>query len=165
VQCAYPDATLTLVGSGSQEQALRDLVHALELDNVTFAGAVDPKDIWRYYAEADLYVQTPHIDNMPSSVLEAFASGLPVVSTEAGGVPAILTDGVHGLLAAVDDHEAVARHVLLLLQDQRLARRLAMTAYQSTESLVWDRVRGQWVAAYRSLLPETTGHQPATRPI
>ena len=47
----------------------------------------------------NLYVQTPDIDNMPLSVLEAFASGLPVVSTRAGGVPAILRDGVDGLLS------------------------------------------------------------------
>ena len=63
-----------------------------------FAGRVPPADMWRYYADADIYLQTPNIDNMPASVLEAFASGCAVVATNAGGVPAILTDGVHGLL-------------------------------------------------------------------
>ena len=69
---------------------------------MTFAGRVDPGEIWRAYAEADIYVQTPNIDNMPTSVLEAYASGLPVVATAAGGVPAILTDGEHGILAPVE---------------------------------------------------------------
>jgi hypothetical protein len=78
---------LTLVGAGSQDQALRALSASLHLNNVRFAGAVAPADIWQYYAEADIYVQTPDIDNMPSSVLEAFASGCAVVSTNAGGVP------------------------------------------------------------------------------
>jgi glycosyltransferase involved in cell wall biosynthesis len=164
VQRARPDATLTLVGSGSQESALRDLAETLDLKNVTFVGAVDPREIWKYYAAADVYIQTPNIDNMPSSLLEAFASGLPVVSTEAGGVPAMLTDGVHGLLAPIDDHEAIARQVLLLLEDSRLARRLAMSAYESTDALIWERVRNQWIAAYRGLLEHTAAEPQAVRP-
>ena len=68
-----------------------------------------PEEIWRYYADADIYLQTPDIDNMPSSVLEAFASGCAVVSTNAGGVPAILTDDVHGLLVDCGDHAGGSR--------------------------------------------------------
>ena len=70
---------------------------------MTFAGRVPPAEIWRYYADADIYVQTPDIDNMPSSVLEAYASGCAVVATNAGGVPAILTDEAHGLLIGCND--------------------------------------------------------------
>jgi glycosyltransferase involved in cell wall biosynthesis len=162
VQRAYPDATLALVGSGSQEENLKALASELGLRNVTFAGAVDPQEVWRYYDAADVYIQSPNIDNMPSSVLEAFASGLPVVSTDAGGVPTILTDGVHGLLAPVDDHQRLAGHTLLLLQDDRLARRLAMSAYESTDALVWERVREQWISAYRNLLAQ---HLPDPAPV
>ena len=105
VQDKYPDSTLTLVGSGSEDQALRRLAVELNLQHVRFAGRVAPSEIHRYYADADIYLQTPDIDNMPSSVLEAFASGCPVVATHAGGVPAILTDRVHGLLVPCDDAE------------------------------------------------------------
>ena len=80
VQGVYPEASLTLVGSGSQRHALEQLAAALKLRNVTFTGAVAPHDIWRYYADADIYLQTPDIDNMPASVLEAFASGCVVTS-------------------------------------------------------------------------------------
>src|SRR5687767_5551997 len=117
VQDRYPDATLTLVGAGSQDPAVRRLAADLRLQNVTFAGRVAPDDIWRYYAEADIYLQTPDIDNMPTSVLEAFASGCPVVATRAGGVPAILTDGHHGLLVPCGDHRAAADAMLRLLDE------------------------------------------------
>jgi glycosyltransferase involved in cell wall biosynthesis len=152
VQRRYPAATLTLVGAGSEEQALRHMASELGLRGVTFAGQVTPDDIWRYYADADVYVQTPAIDNMPSSILEAYASGLPVVSTDAGGVPAILTHGVHGLLAPTDDCEQVAYHIVTLLEDAELARRLALAAHEATDALVWERIRDQWLSAYRRLL-------------
>jgi L-malate glycosyltransferase len=151
IQDRYPDATLTLVGGGSQEAALRQLATKLALRHVTFAGRVAPDDIWRYYADADIYLQTPDIDNMPASVLEAFASGCVVVSTIAGGVPAILSDGVHGLLAPVNDHAAVGAAVLRLLDQPGLATRLTEAAFATCSRYQWSAVREQWVQLYRSL--------------
>jgi glycosyltransferase involved in cell wall biosynthesis len=161
VQSRHPDATLTLVGSGSQEAALKALAAELCLRNVTFTGKVEPAEIARHYADADIYVQTPSIDNMPGSVVEAFASGLPVVATNVGGVPAILTDGVHGLLAAADDAEGIAARILHLLDHPDEARQLAAAARQTCEAYRWPVVREGWIAAYRSLLP---GH-PRTTPV
>ena len=151
VQRRHPDASLTLVGGGSQESALRRLASELELRNVTFAGRVATSEIWRYYAEADIYLQTPNIDNMPASVLEAFASGCAVVATNAGGVPAILTDGVHGLLVDCGDHAVAADAVLRLLDDAALAEQLTGAARESCEQYRWPEVRARWLALYRSL--------------
>jgi L-malate glycosyltransferase len=152
VQDEHPSATLTLVGGGSQETRLRELASELRLANVRFAGPVPPEEIWRYYAEADVYLQTPDIDNMPSSVLEAFASGCAVVSTKAGGVPAILTDNIHGLLVPCGDHRAAAAAVLRLLNDPALADRLSTAARESCEQYRWSSVRAQWLALYDSLV-------------
>lgn len=155
VQARYPDATLTLVGSGSQEAALRRLAAELQLRNVTFAGAVSPATIWGYYAEADIYVQTPDIDNMPTSVLEAFASGCAVVSTGAGGVPAILTDGVHGLLVPCGDYLAAAERVHRLLDNPDLSRQLTIQARESCERYRWSAVRELWLSLYHSMVKPT----------
>ena len=152
VQDRWPDATLTLVGAGADERALRSLVRDLHLEGVTFAGRVTPEEIARYYAENDIYVQTPDIDNMPTSVIEAFASGLPVVSTEAGGIPAILTHDMHGLLAPLNDHEAIAAHVLRLLGDPELASRLSRAAFATCDRCTWAAIRDKWIAAYQGAL-------------
>jgi glycosyltransferase involved in cell wall biosynthesis len=160
VQARHPDASLTLVGGGSEEPRLRDLAVSLGLRNVRFAGRVPPGEIWRYYDDADIYVQTPDIDNMPSSVLEAYASGLPVVSTGAGGVPAILTHEVHGLLAPVGDEAAVAGEVLRLLADQPLADRVTANALASCAGRTWPAVRDRWLGLYREL---ARGRSPSFR--
>jgi glycosyltransferase involved in cell wall biosynthesis len=160
VQKSWPNATLTLVGGGALESRLRALVDELKLEHVTFAGRVPPDDIAGYYADHDIYVQSPNIDNMPTSILEAYASGLPVVSTEAGGVPAILTHGEHGLLAPLDDHAALASRILLLLEQPGVARELAHNAFATCEAFSWQHVREQWVSHYQQVW-QSYERQPA----
>ena len=151
LQDRHPDAQLTLVGGGSQETALRELASNLALTGVTFAGRVPPDEICRYYADADIYLQTPEIDNMPTSVLEAYASGCPVVSSNAGGVPAILSDGVNGLLVPCGDHQAAAGAMMRLLEEPELARRVADRAFDDCARYQWSSVRQQWLDLYRGL--------------
>jgi glycosyltransferase involved in cell wall biosynthesis len=161
VQDRYPEATLTLVGAGSEEQRLREVARELRLEHVRFVGRVPPGDIWQYYRDADIYLQTPDIDNMPSSVLEAFASGCAVVSTNAGGVPAILTDEVHGLLVDCGDHAAAGERMLRLLGDPALVERLTAAGRSSCAEYQWHVVRSRWLALYESMVtPERTVSEP-----
>ena len=161
VQDHYPDATLTLVGGGSEEARLRSLVEMLGVRHVTLVGRVNPAEIADYYASHHIYLQSPNIDNMPTSILEAYASGLPVVSTDAGGISAILTHGEHGLLAPRDDHQGLASHVLSLLESPALAERLTRTALGTCDAYTWSAIREQWVRVYRSVLRQKT---PAASP-
>src|SRR4051812_5861468 len=151
VQARWRDATLTLVGAGPEEARLRQLVDDLRLRHVTFTGCVPPDDIHDQYAAHDIYVQSPSIDNMPLSVVEAYASGLPVVATDVGGVPSILTHGEHGLLAPCDDHAALASRILLLLEQPGFARELAHNAYAMCDAFSWKNVREQWLSQYRQV--------------
>ena len=163
VQQRRPDAELTVVGGGTLDGSLRSLAGELGLRNVTFTGRVAPEEIASHYAANDIYVQSPNIDNMPTSILEAFASGLPVVATKAGGVPAILTDREHGLLAPLDDHRALAAHILRLLEQPAMAAELVRNAYATCQAYTWQTVRDQWLANYQGVV---SGHarQPAASP-
>lgn len=167
VQARFADATLTLVGSGPQEAALRALAAELGLTGVRFVGRVAPQEIPAYCSLADIYIQTPAADNMPLSILEAFASGLPVVSTDVGGVPAVLTHGKHGLLAPDGDAEAIAAQVIDLVERPEYAKQLAAAAHASCAQYDWQNVRGSWLRLYRRLATAARGqHQPleAERP-
>lgn len=165
VQDRFPSARLTLVGGGPDERQLRDLASQLRLMNVEFVGRVDPACIHEYYAAADIYVQTPNIDNMPTSVLEAFASGLPVVSTEAGGVPVIVAHGVHGLLAPLNDHERIAAHVVRLIEDPALTGRLTYAAYESCQRCTWSSIRTQWLDVYHGVRRQPLETAPVAGPL
>ena len=151
VQASYPEASLVLVGGGSEERRLQTLAARLGLRHVTFAGRVPHAEIHRFYAAAGIYIQTPVVDNMPGSVIEAFASGLPVVSTRVGGIPVILEDGAHGLLAPPDDDAAVAAQVITLLQNQEYARQLAAAACARCSEYDWPVLREQWRSVYRAV--------------
>jgi glycosyltransferase involved in cell wall biosynthesis len=163
IQRRRADASLTLVGGGPDEPALRALAADLRLRNVQFRGRLSPEAIAAAYEAHDIYLQSPDIDNMPLSVLEAFASGLPVVSTGVGGVPVMLTHGEHGLLAPPNDHRALATHVLRLLDDPAMARRLACAARATCDAFTWSHVRRQWLRVYFSLLTEARAVEPGAR--
>jgi glycosyltransferase involved in cell wall biosynthesis len=152
VQARHPGATLTIVGHGSQASRLESQVASLGLAHVRFAGRLTPAHMPELLAEHDIYVQTPDIDNMPSSVLEAFAAGLPVVSTAAGGVPAIVDDQVTGLLAPPGDAAGIAGAVMRLLEEPVLAERVAVAARASCARFRWPIVRAQWLELYRELV-------------
>jgi len=149
IQDRLPEASLTLVGAGADERALRQLCTDLRLGNVHFVGRVAPGAIAAIYADHDVYIQSPDIDNMPVSVIEAFASGLPVISTDAGGMRTILEHGRHGLLVAVNDHAALGREALALLSDPDTARGYARAAHDTCAAYTWTAVRPQWLRAYR----------------
>lgn len=162
VQDRWPEAVLTLVGGGGEDASLRRLAAALGVRGVTFTGRVPPNRIPELYAAHDIYLQSPDIDNMPASLLEAFASGLPVVSTDVGGIPAILTHDVHGLLAPRNDHQALAAHVLALIDTPALAARLSQDAYATCQAYTWRAVREQWLGLYRGVLPSPAGRPAPT---
>lgn len=150
VQQQHPEASLLVVGYGSEAGALRVLARELGLRNVTFVGRVPHADMPRHYDAHDVYVQTPMVDNFPGSVVEAFACGLPVVSTKVGGVPWILEHGTHGLLAPKNDHLAIANSILALIADPALAHRLAMAARDSCLRFAAPVVRETWREVYRN---------------
>ena len=151
LKALFPDAILTVAGSGSQAEELRRLVSSLNLDGVRFVGAVEQSFIPALYDAADIFVNSSIVDNQPVSVLEALASGLPVVTTGTGDIASMVRDGDTGLLVPTGDPAALAKAVTSLLDDPDRARLMARRAKQAMERHTWVEVRKQWTAVY-------TGH-------
>jgi L-malate glycosyltransferase len=151
VQKTFPDARLDLVGGGPLEGDIRNLVREMKLTGVDFKGVAARSEIGRFYNEADIFINASRLDNMPVSILEAFASGMPVVSTEPEGMRYVVEPGRTGLLSAPGDAAALAQNVIRLLQDSELAGRLVLNARQEVQRYSWPVVRGQWLDIYRAL--------------
>ena len=151
IQEKIPTARLIVAGDGGQRPMLESLAQSLGLRNVEFVGRVAPERMPELYDAADIYLNSPNIDNMPGSVIEAFASGLPVVTTDAGGIPYIVGDGVTGLIVRRDDHETMAARALALLEDDAMAQRLIHNARDECRKYEWQAVRDEWLSFYNSV--------------
>ncbi|MBL8374629.1 glycosyltransferase family 4 protein [Accumulibacter sp.] len=153
IRQAFPQARLTLAGSGPELARLQLLVAEIGLQgSVHFSGRVANADMPELYSSADCMLNPSTVDNMPISIIEAFASGVPVVSTCAGGIPDLVEPGVSGLLVPIGDHEAMAQEALRVLQDAGLAMALRQAGLAQARHYAWPQVRRQWLDAYRRVV-------------
>src|ERR1700674_4933967 len=151
VKKEYPEAQLDLVGNGPLEGDIRKLVAGLHLTGVNFTGVASRQEIGKYYDQADIFINASWLDNMPLSVIEAFAAGTPVVTTTPECMPYLVQHERTGLLSPVGDEKALAANVIRLLRDPALASRLAQNAHDESRNYTWEAVREQWLKTYRGL--------------
>ena len=148
IQWVVPEASLTLVGSGSQHEQLKRQVQEMGLTSVTFMGRVENKDIYRYLDGADVFVSAPKVDNMPVSVIEAMNAGLLVISSRVGGVPYMVEHGRTGLLFESENDEELTEKMLWAVQHQDEAKNMIAMAHQSVKQYQWDNVKNQLYSVY-----------------
>lgn len=154
IQIRYPDASLTIAHDGCCRPALENLARELKLRNTRFVGRIPHDQVSELYDSADIYLTSPNIDCMPGSLLECFASGLPIVATRAGGIPYIVKDRESALLVDVDDHEALAARAMELLENEDLVGRLTDRGLEEVQRYQPAPSRDQWVALYKELSAE-----------
>ena len=146
----FPDIELLMVGPDRHDfsaEQVREEAHRLGVDaRVRIMGAVPKTDVPRVLQEGDIFLNTTDVDNAPVTVIEAMASGLCVVSTDAGGVPHLVEDGLNTLLVGRDDPDAMAAAVRRILVCPDLASRLSKNARNTANSFDWNRVLPQWEA-------------------
>jgi glycosyltransferase involved in cell wall biosynthesis len=163
VQRQFPDARLTVAGDGSARGDLELVARELNLRNTTFVGRIAPDEMHKLYEAHDIYLNSSDIDNMPGSLIEAFASGLPVVTTDAGGIPYIVTDGDTGLMVPRGDHAALAACAIRLLEDTVLANHITENAHAACRQYEWAAVRNEWLGLYHELVREREPGLPESR--
>jgi glycosyltransferase involved in cell wall biosynthesis len=150
---AVPEARMTVAGSGPALDQLQQMARELDIhDKVRFAGRLDRPAIATLLQDATVALNPSRIDNMPNSILEAMASGVPVVSTDVGGVPFVVEHGVTALLVPAGDAAAMAAAILDLHRHPARWTAQRERALAEVQRYAWPIVRQQWLAAYRDAL-------------
>jgi glycosyltransferase involved in cell wall biosynthesis len=122
------------------------------LENVKFTGKLSPDEVVELYESADIMLNPTTVDNMPNSVLEALAVGIPVVTTDVGGIPFIVSDNQTALLVDVNNPEMMANKVEQLIIDPGLYEILVLNGVKEVEKYAWDVVKHQWLDLYRQVI-------------
>lgn len=136
-------ATLTLLGDGPLHEDLIRYAEDLDLEDVSFPGLVRNDAIFRYLDGADIMLSSPVVDNMPVSLLEGFSSGLLVISSNVGGVPYMIEDGVNGLLFESGNADALAGRMMYALTHADHVRVMCENAFAAAQTYSWKNVGGQ----------------------
>lgn len=145
---SYPDATLTMVGPDKDGslQSCKEYTSAHNLP-VTFTGKLSKKEWIKESTKHDIFINTTNYDNMPISVIEAMALGLVVISTNVGGVPYLINDGVDGYLAPAGDVQLFTTKVLSAITNTKERVYIAKNARKKAVSYDWQHVKSEWQQA------------------
>ena len=153
-------ARLMLIGYGEERQSLEGLVKELDLgDRVTFVGKVPNEKVPEYMAASDIFVLPSLSEGFPVVILEAMASGLPIVATKVGGLPEIVKDGENGFLVKPRGPEELADKVLALLENEELRRGMIRNNRNKVQQYSWENTVGQLEAIYSHVVKGTDKSQ------
>lgn len=148
----HASASLTVVGSGADARRLMDLVRDLGLSDITFTGRVERAEMPSLYECSNIFLNSSVIDNMPVAILEAYSAGLPVVTTDAGGIPYIVRNGESGLVVPKRDVAALATALERVITDAELRSRIVAGGRAFVEQCRWEVIRDNWARVYRELV-------------
>jgi glycosyltransferase involved in cell wall biosynthesis len=149
---AYPSARLSIAGSGPELESLQSLARTLDVESsVRFTGRLEVADMVALYQQADLVLNPSRADNTPNSILEALACGIPVVSSNVGGVPFLVEHGRTAWLVPPESPDHLAAGMDRVLRDSELRHALVSNGLELARECSWPVVRERWLSVYQEL--------------
>ncbi|TGD57171.1 glycosyltransferase family 4 protein [Flavobacterium humi] len=151
LQQKYQDASLCMVGpdkDGSLAET-RNYADEIGVVSVTFTGKLSKKEWIALSEEYDVFINTTHFDNTPVSVMEAMALGMPVVTTNVGGIPFLLNDGQEALLVTDNDAKGMGDAIIRLIEEKGLSDKIIGNARAKAANWDWDTVKVKWDAVLK----------------
>lgn len=146
---ALPGVRLAMVGDGPERWILE---HQFADTPTVFTSYLRGADLAAAYASADIFVLTSANETFGNVVLEAMASGLPVVVPDTGGQMDYVQDGVNGLVYSAEDVDLMIVRVARLIEDPALARRMGTAGRAYAETQAWERVLDRLIADWATLV-------------
>lgn len=157
----YPEIKLIMIGPDKGDGTLgrqKKLIQKLNLeDHVTIIGGTPHFEIPGWLDTADIFINSTNYDAAPRSVLEAMANGLCVVSTNVGGIPYLINNGVEGLLVEPNDEIEMTAAIRSILSNPQIAENLSLNARQKAAEYDWNSILPQWEATLMEVLNHDQG--------
>lgn len=150
----YPSAQLCMVGAAKDhtfDEVLKAIADYRLTEHVEITGILSKSEWIRRSQDYDVFINTTTIDNMPISVIEAMALGLPVVSTNVGGIPYLIRHDQEGILIPSGSAEGMADAVRELVENPVKASLMAQQARSKVEDFSWDQVKTKWLERIESI--------------
>jgi L-malate glycosyltransferase len=141
LQEEIPQARLTIVGEGKETLSLQKKVKESNIRNVLFMGRIKNNDMGEVLRKHDIFLNTSLVDNLPVSFLEAFAAGLLVVSTPAGGIPYLVKNRWNGLLSETYEPKDIVKQIKSALNLQKESISMIENAQEFVKRFSWSAVR------------------------
>ncbi|MDO5970545.1 glycosyltransferase family 4 protein [Flavivirga aquimarina] len=139
------DAELCMIGPDSDGSMQEAIEYAKELKvEVTFTGKLSKQEWIELSKDYNIFINTTNFDNMPVSVIEAMALGLPVISTNVGGMPFLIKDGQTGILVEPNSVKAFIEAINGVLNLPKESKVMTLNARKEIEQLDWSIVKNQW---------------------
>lgn len=148
------DVLFIILGDGQLKEELLTKVKYLKIENyIKFVGPKPPEEIPYWMSAADIFILPSLSEGMPNVVMEAMASGLPVIATSVSGTPELIEDGKNGFLIPPKNSEDIEKRVIQLLNDQHLSDKIGDNARKSIfeRNLTWDSSAEKYIKIYRTL--------------
>lgn len=151
-----PRPKLIIVGDGPARDSLENLTTRLDLgDQVEFVGYRRGGELYKFYADADIFVSVPWAEAQGIVFLEAMASALPVIGTDVGGIPDMVKNGVNGFLVKPGDVDSLVAKLLELLRNERLRRTMGLEGQRMVvRNFLWDALASKTVEVYESAVDQ-----------
>lgn len=151
----YPETRMIIAGGeGNAGRELRKQVKDLDLeDKVTFTGLITPNtEFLKYYNAADVFVFPSAAEGMSNNMLEAMASGLPIIMTPTGGAEELVRDGVNGYIIKFNDSDDIAEKLGQLINNPRLAENMGRESRRIAEQMSWRKVAQDYQKIYQKIV-------------
>jgi len=141
----YPDAELCMVGP-EKDESFKECVNYAESNKlpVKFTGKLTKPEWTELSKDYDIFLNTTNVDNTPVSLIEAMALGIPIISTNVGGIPYLIKDKETGLLVPYKNKLAILDAIKSLLENPNLTEKLSRNARHQAEEYDWKIVKKEW---------------------
>ncbi len=152
VQKNYPDMKLKIVGDGDYRARVEDVIKEYDLkDNVQLMGSLERNELSAFYKSISVFAHISFQDTLPLTVLEAMASGLPVVASRTGDIPDVVSKDV-GIVADLNE-ESIAGGLGSLLGSQEMRKDLGKAARTKVENeYSWPKVAEKYLKEYQKII-------------